>query len=138
MRARLLLSVAILAGASALPALAAGNAPRVVGNCTKSQVRPPSIVIACADDNLSLTHLRWTSFGAATAHGSGDYYANNCTPSCVAGKFHSYPVNVALSHALPCKDGFDDYQLASLTFTGKRPSGQKSARAKVALSCALP
>ena len=137
MRARLLLCVLALAAALAAPALASGK-HRVVWNCTSSKARPPSIVIACADDNLSLTHLSWTSFGGATAQGKGDYYANDCTPSCVAGKFHSYPVKVVLSKAMPCKDHHDDYQLASLTFTGKRPAGQKSARAKVALSCPLP
>ncbi|HEY7967647.1 MAG TPA: hypothetical protein VID68_11510 [Solirubrobacteraceae bacterium] len=137
MRARLLVSSAILAGAIATPALASGSA-RVVGNCTKSQIAPPSIVVACADDNLSLTHLRWSSFGGTTARGSGDYYANDCTPNCAAGRFHTYPVKVALSHATRCKDRFDDYQLASVTFTGKRPAGQKSARAKLALSCPLP
>jgi len=138
MRARVLLSILLLAGAIAIPALASGSARRVVGNCTNSQVRPHSIVIACADDNLSLTHLTWTSFGGTTAHGSGDYYANDCNPSCVAGKFHSYPVKVALSKAKLCKDRHDDYQLASLTFTGARPSGQESASARVALSCPLP
>ena len=114
------------------------NRRRVVGNCTKSQVRPPSIIIACGDGNILLTHLKWSSFGGTTAHGSGDYSANDCHPNCAAGKFHAYSVKVALSKAMPCKDRSDDYQLANLTFTGGRPAGQKSASAKVALSCPIP
>jgi hypothetical protein len=138
MRARVLLSILALAGAGAVPALASGSARRVVGNCTKSQLRPPSIIIACGDGNILLLRLKWTSFGGAIARGDGDYSANDCTPNCAAGKFHSYPVKVALSKAMLCKDHHDDYQLASLTFTGRRPSGQKSASAKVALLCPLP
>ncbi|HEY5389130.1 MAG TPA: hypothetical protein VIJ83_01140 [Solirubrobacteraceae bacterium] len=138
MRARLLLSTVVLACAIAVPALASGTARRVVGNCTKSQVRPHSIIIACGDGNILLTHLTWSSFGGASAHGSGDYSANDCNPNCAAGKFHSYPVKVALSKAMPCKDRYDDYQLASLTFTGRRPPEQKSASAKVALACPIP
>jgi hypothetical protein len=101
-------------------------------------VRPPSIIVACGDGNILLIHLKWTSFGGATANASGDYSANDCKPYCAAGKFHSYPVRVVLSKAMLCKDHHNDYQLASLTFTGARPSGQKSASAKVALSCPLP
>jgi hypothetical protein len=138
MRARVLLSVLALVGAAAVPALASGNARRVVGNCTKSQVRPPSVIIACGDGNILLIHLKWTSFGGATARGSGDYSANDCKPYCAAGKFHSYPVKVALSEAMVCKDHHDDYQLAKLVFTGARPAGQKSLDAKVALGCPIP
>ncbi|HLW94424.1 MAG TPA: hypothetical protein VKS25_03515 [Solirubrobacteraceae bacterium] len=138
MRARTLLLTVVLACAIAVPALAAGNGRRVVGNCTKSQVRPPSIIVACGDGNILLLHLKWTSFGGPSAHGSGDYSANDCNPNCAAGKFHSYPVRVALSKAMLCKDHYDDYQLASLTFTGRRPAGQKSASAKVALLCPIP
>ena len=102
---RLVFVTVLLAGAIAVSALASGSARRVVGDCTKSQVRPSSIVLACADDNLVLTHLHWSSFGASDATAAGDYYVNGCTPDCAAGKFHSYPIKLTLSAARECPDG---------------------------------
>lgn len=132
------LALLLLVGALAVAAFASGNARRVVGNCTKSQVRPATIVIACADDNLQLTKLHWSSFGGTSAYGSGQYYVNNCTPYCAAGKFHSYPISVVLSAAAPCTDRHDDYRRATVDFTDKRPPGVKSAHTQLALSCPLP
>jgi len=133
LRSRILIIALALAGAIAVPALASGDARRVVGDCTKSQVRPATIVVACADANLQLTHLRWASFGAATAHASGSYYINDCNPYCAAGHFHSYPVKVVLSQAAVCPDKHDDYREATVTFTGSRPSGVKSSHTTLSL-----
>jgi len=132
-RARMLIVGLALAGAIAIPALASGDARRVVGDCTKSQVRPATIVMACADANLALTNLRWVSFGAATAHASGSYHVNDCTPDCASGHFHSYPVRVVLSQAALCPDKHDDYRLATVIFTGPRPAGVKSTHSTLSL-----
>ncbi len=138
-RARMLITALALGGAIAIPALASGDARRVVGNCTKSQVRPATIIVACADDNLALTHLHWISFGGATATASGSYYVNDCTPNCAAGHFHAYAVRVVLSRSKACPDKHDDYQQATVTFTGPRPPGVKSAQSKLSLAgCPLP
>jgi hypothetical protein len=135
MRARVAFLAVLLVGAIAITALAASNARRVVGNCTKSQVRPSTIVLSCADDNLQLTHLQWSSFGSAVARGKGDYYVNDCTPYCAAGKFHAYPITLTLSQAKLCKDGHDDYQEAKFTFTATKPRGALSS---FQLFCPLP
>jgi hypothetical protein len=137
-RSRVLIAAFLLLGAIAISALASADARRVVGNCTKSQVRPSAIILACADDNRSLTRLHWSSFGGATARGSGQYYVNDCTPDCVAGHFHSYPIAVTLSNAKPCPDGRDDYRSATISFTATRPPGERSARGQEELSCPLP
>ena len=137
-RARAGFLALMLVGAIAISALASSDARRVVGNCTKSQIRPGTIVLACADANVSLTKLRWSSFGHATAEASGDYYENDCTPNCAAGKFHSYPVKVVLTSAKLCPDKFDDYQRGTVTFTGARPPGRTRARASILLSCPYP
>ncbi len=138
MRSRVLIAACLLVGAIAISAVASTDARRVVGNCSKSQVRPSAIILACADDNRSLTRLHWSSFGGVTAHGSGQYYINDCTPDCVAGHFHSYPIAVILSNARPCPDGRDDYRDATISFAAKRPPGQRSARGQEVLSCPLP
>jgi hypothetical protein len=128
MRARLqigalgavLLAVAVIASAS-------GSA-RIVGNCSHSQVRPSSVVLACADANASFTHLHWSSFGGTTAHATGNYTFNDCTPTCVAGHVHSYPVTITFSAPKRCPDGFNDYRRAIATYdTSKRPSGAQGA-----------
>jgi len=134
-----MIAVIALASAIAIPALASGDARRVVGNCTKSQVRPASIIVACGDGNIALTHLRWQRFGGATAVAVGSYSANDCTPNCAAGHFHSYAASVVLSKAQLCPDKHDDYRDASVTFTAARPPGIKTARATIILpGCPLP
>ena len=138
MRVRALLAAVLLLGAVAISALASADARRVVGNCTKSQVRPAAIILACADVNRSLTHLHWSSCGGTTAHGTGQYDVNDCTPNCAAGRFHSYPIGLVLSDARVCADGRDDYRSATISFTSTRPPGQRSARGQEALSCPLP
>jgi hypothetical protein len=130
--------VILLVGAIAVTSLAASNGRRVVGDCTKSQVRPGTIVLACADFNTELTKLRWSTFGEASAHATGQYYVNDCTPDCAAGKFHSFPIDLVTSAARVCSDKFDDYQHAAVTFTGRLPAGQKTAVLQVSLSCPYP
>ena len=131
MRARLPVGalVAVLLVA-AVVASASGSA-RIVGNCLHSQVRPSSVVLACADANASFTHLHWSSFGGTTAHATGNYTFNDCTPTCVAGHVHSYPVVITFSAAKHCPDGFNDYRKALATYdTSKRPSGAQGGAGK--------
>ena len=121
--AAVLLAVAVVASAS--------GAARVVGNCRHSQVRPSSVILACADANASFTHLHWSSFGGATAHATGDYAYNDCTPTCVAGRVHSYAVAITFSKRKRCPDGFADYRTALATYsTSRRPSGAQGGAGK--------
>lgn len=129
----MLITVILLAGAIAIPALASGDARRVVGNCTTSQVRPATIVIYCGDANASLTHLHWNSFGGASATASGSYHVNDCKPNCAAGHFHDYAVRVVVSNARSCPDRHDDYRKATLSFTASRPADVKSSRVTISL-----
>jgi hypothetical protein len=133
LRTRYLVTGVLLAGAIAIPALASGTARRVVGDCTKSQVRPATIIIACADANLALTHLHWNTFGGTTATAAGSYSFNDCTPNCAGGHFHALPVRVVLSNARICPDKRDDYRKATVSFTAGRPPGIKSATSSVGL-----
>ena len=107
---------------------------RVVGNCTQSQVRPSSIILACADDNLELIALHWSAFGGAPRERERQLHVNDCTPNCAAGHFDSYPVTVVLSQARPCPDKYDDYRTATVTFTGRRPAGIHATKSKVSLA----
>ena len=137
----LVIAVALLMVALVSTATAAGGA-RVVGDCVRSQVKPAQIIIYCADANGLLKNMRWSSFGGATARGSGSWSFNDCTPNCAAGHFHSYPVTLTLSRPAPCPDGHSDYRVADASYssTTKRPSGRagKSGQpGKLSLSCPL-
>jgi hypothetical protein len=140
MRSRVLFAAVLVALVAASAAAASGGV-RIVGDCRQSQVRPSSIVLACADDNTMLTHLRWSSFGGATARASGDYAYNDCNPYCAAGHVHSYPVTVVFSAPKRCPDGHRDYQSGEAAWsTGRRPSGslgKSSDPGKLSLSCPL-
>ena len=69
----------------------------VVINCLlKSQTRPSSLILTCADAGDVLAHLHWVSWGSTAAFATGTEQINDCTPNCAAGKFISYPVLVNL------------------------------------------
>ena len=118
-RVLLLIVLGVLLGAPI--ALAAGGSNHVVGNCDHSQVKPKSIILACADVNEYVNKISWKTFGGATASGSGTFVANTCTPNCAAGKFKDYPVTLTLSEPKPCFDQKDDYRLIAITFLANRP-----------------
>jgi|APCry1669192319_1035405.scaffolds.fasta_scaffold09298_1 hypothetical protein len=62
-------------------------APTYIATCLTQSVKPTEVVIACADANRYVSHITWTNWGSATAHGKGTLAWNTCTPNCAAGKF---------------------------------------------------
>jgi len=136
----LLVALAVAIGVSAAAASAGGA--RVVGNCTKSQVRPSQIILFCADANAALTHLHWQSFGGSAARATGDYTANDCKPACYDGHVHSYPVTIVFSEPKRCPDGHDDYRVATAVYSSStRPSGPQGGKGypgQLSLYCPLP
>lgn len=71
----------------------------VIWECAQTAlVRPRSLTIACADDGLSLTGLRWTEWGAERARATGQIVDNPCVPSCVASRQVKYPARVTVGN----------------------------------------
>ncbi len=62
--------------------------------------RPTEIILACADVNSLVDRLTWSSWTTKGARGHGTLVQNDCTPSCVAGRFYSYRVSIELGRAL--------------------------------------
>ena len=96
----------------------------VVINCLgRTEVRPGSFTLACADGNDYLTGLSWTSWTPRLASGYGTQVVNDCLPYCAAGHFHSYPVLVVLwgRAALRGNPGTLRYTKITLIYTGSRP-----------------
>ena len=93
-------------------------------NCNALQFKPKKIVLACGDAGSWLSTLKWTSWSATQASGTGVYNANDCTPNCAAGQIKSGPVNVTLSTPKTCpSQTHPAFKRVALTYTGTRPKG---------------
>jgi hypothetical protein len=86
-------------------------------------VRPKSIIIACADANFYYSKLTWQSWTATGARATGRATENSCTPNCAAGKFHSYPGSVRLSHVVRCKSGRREFTHLAWQITNAPKTG---------------
>ncbi len=107
MRLRSILAAAALGGAALLPAQALlGTAPagavastRVIAcnGVSGPQFKPKTFILACADANSYVAHIKWTSWSLNGARGLGTLRENDCMPNCVSGKFDSSPTTIVLS-----------------------------------------
>jgi hypothetical protein len=93
-----------------------------IDDCGPLVSAPKQLTLACADANYLLTQLRWRHWGRATATASGTARANDCTPYCAAGHFHSYPVTVAAGRLTRCNSAHY-YARVTIVYAGKRPAG---------------
>jgi hypothetical protein len=102
-------------------ARATASVPLVINCLGHGQTRPHRYVLTCADGNDYLTGLQWTSWGA-TGYGSGTSVFNDCTPSCVSGHFHHFPVLVVLWRAKPWPGhpGERYFTRVTLIYSGRR------------------
>ena len=131
-RLALLLALGLLAGAlfapgaGAQPAAGTGGSDRVLfpANCRTPVYKPARIVVTCADANFILQRIRWSSWTATRAVGTGTARVNSCNPDCAAGKFASYPARVTLTLPRQCRAGRPlQFVRIAVTFTGERPAG---------------
>ena len=90
--------VIMSAGSLALP-VAASAAPALpkVSDCGEVSAKPTGLVLSCADANIALETLKWSSWGKSTAKATGIFSENDCSPTCAAGTFNRYKANVTLS-----------------------------------------
>ena len=88
-------------------ALSAGTTtvPAVLTCAGKTEVRPTSYVLACADANTYFNAVHWTSWTSSSARATATFVQNNCAPTCAAGKFLSYPATLTLSQPKSTKMG---------------------------------
>ena len=118
---RRLLAGLALSGALAATAAAAATPTVGLPDCLgKLQVRPASVVLTCADANFAVRKLRWTGWGSAFAAGIGTAVVNDCTPTCVAGKYHDYRIVLIASGSQRCPTG-RAYAQVTYAFIGRAP-----------------
>lgn len=108
--------------ALACAATAGARSPAYVSDCGTLVQHPKTLTLACADANYGLAKLAWTHWGGVTATATGVASANDCTPNCAAGHFHSYPVRVAATKLTRCR-GKDVYLRLNVDYLAKRPAG---------------
>lgn len=104
-----------------VPAPAGAREPTTVADdCYHVDVRPRSILFACADGGYYVTHLDWRRWRARRADGLGLFHQNDCTPNCAGGTFHNRRGTISLRHRLWCPDvGRYVYRRAVITY--RRP-----------------
>ena len=104
MKTRLLVVSALLMALTAmqLPASASTTTFVIAGHCQHPQMRPASILFACADGGWYARHLHWTKWGPYRAVGHGVFHINDCNPNCAQGTFHTREGSITLSRRHQC------------------------------------
>lgn len=132
-----LLTLLLAALAAAICALATGSlataaTPRAhattrvfvaAEGCRGHAYKPRKMVLACADANLYVTELSYSSYGAREAKASGRFHVNDCTPNCAGGRFHTYRGSVRLSDVVRCADGRRYFSRARYSFHARGGKG---------------
>ena len=96
--AALLAVLATPLGGSLAPSMAdAATSARILTCAQKPTAKPSTYTISCADANAGWTGVTWSAWGPTSATGHGFLRQNDCTPTCVAGKFVNYRATVTLS-----------------------------------------
>jgi hypothetical protein len=93
--------------------------------CHDPTYRPSRIELGCPGSKFYVDHLRWSNWTGKGATGHGTAHVNDCTPTCAAGHFHSYPgviVRLGSFRFCPAHDDFE-FTLLEYRFTGSRPTG---------------
>ena len=66
-------------------------------DCEFPVQRPEQIMLTCADGGMIVTGIKWQTWDAKGAVGTGIYSQNMCEPSCAEGKRVDVPVILNLS-----------------------------------------
>jgi hypothetical protein len=76
-------TLATATGATAGPS--ASPQVKVISSCTKATYQPSSYILFCGDANAGLQKAAYGWWTTKTAHGTGIYSHNDCTPNCASG-----------------------------------------------------
>jgi hypothetical protein len=93
-----------------------------INDCGPLVSTPKTLVLACADANYELAGLHWHAWGKASASATGSAKANDCTPNCAAGHFHSYRMTATVGGLRTCGRAHI-YTRLTIVYAGARPAG---------------
>ena len=97
---RTVIAIAIVLGSSLLGLAPQANATTTsyYNDCgAKAVVKPANITEYCADAGAGVVTIKWKTWTATKATGTGIFYINGCDPSCAGGKTYKTKVAVTLS-----------------------------------------
>jgi hypothetical protein len=128
------LTLGVLLGLLLVVGVAGAVARRIyVANvsCTGHAYRPRQITIECRDGKFYAAHVRYRTYGGATASAAVDLVANDCLPNCADGMAIESPGTITLSHVQSC-DGRLYYERIAWKFIESRghPSPHGSGTVK--------
>jgi len=67
-------------------------------NCgAKAVIEPANITEYCADGGVGVINIKWSTWKATKATGTGTFYINGCVPFCGRGIIYKTKVAVTLS-----------------------------------------
>jgi serine/threonine protein kinase len=95
-----------------LPVVKVCTAPAIgcIGFASSASMKTePVQIVTSADGSGYVNGITWTSWGQATANGTGTLNVNNCTPNCAAGTYTGYPATITLSGLVVYRSGTDAY-----------------------------
>ena len=98
-----------------VPVSALPTAPNCDPQLGGTGFEPTSIFVGCATSADKLADIRWTTWNASEAEGTGTHSVNNCQPDCAGGTYSSFPVKVALSK--PADLGIRGHVFTTITMT---------------------
>jgi hypothetical protein len=138
------LALAIAMGTSAgiafaatrpMGASAAGTRVYVATEGCRGHVYKPSkkVILACADANLYVTGLSYSSYGVSEAKGKGVFHLNDCKPDCAGGRFHEHGGTIRLFDVVRCTDGRRYFARARYSFPAS--GGKGTADIKPFMRC---
>lgn len=92
-------------------------------SCTGHSYRPRRVILACADANLYVAALHYSSYGTREARASGVFHLNDCTPDCAGGHFHTYSGSIRMFDVVRCSDGRRYFAKARYSFPHRYGKG---------------
>lgn len=111
---------------AATPTASVDSSIAVYANCTlppaeqKPTVEPTEIVMACADNGFGIGELRWATWTANSATGSGTTWYKDCKPDCADGKIVQTP-NVHVTLTQPVRGATGGLVWSVITFSSLPP-----------------
>jgi hypothetical protein len=66
----------------------------LIYNCERGRYKPSTVIVTCADANVRVRAIQWSSWTAREARGRGTALVNDCQPNCAGGRFRRYPIRL--------------------------------------------
>jgi hypothetical protein len=94
----------------------------------------PHVFYLSADGALTLTGVKWRSYGGATATASAVAHTNDCDPYCLAGTYTTHPTKVRLTGRKYCRArGREIYTRLKIHILGNVPENFGNGRESLSM-----